>query len=141
MQGSAAGDEDLQVRTGRHKIGDERGCLPDLLKIVEDQQELLLLQIRLDLLGNLAERRLAESKRLRKCCREDGWITKWGERHADHSMLNMLTDVLRQLNPEPRLADPAGPGEREQAHPIALQERHGTRHLLLSPDECCGWKR
>src|SRR5260370_40678242 len=36
MQRSAAGNEDLQARTGCQQVGDERGSLPEVLKIVEN---------------------------------------------------------------------------------------------------------
>ena len=47
----------------------------------------------------------------------------------------MLDEVRRDLKREARLAGAAGPGEREQAHVRAGEERVDLGELTLAPDE------
>src|SRR5215469_17582450 len=137
MQGCPAGHKDLQTGTVRQQIGDERSGLSKVLKIVEDQQKILLLQGHTDQLGERTGHLLAQSQRLRERGFEQCWIAKRGQGDKDRPLLKTLAEILRKLNREPCLADATGAGEREQAHAIALQEGQGTRHLLLPPDERC----
>src|SRR5450755_2781706 len=141
MEGRPTGDKDLQTRTGRQEIGNERCCFSEVLKIVEDQQEVVRLQERTDLLRDRVESRLVESECLSQYGWKQGWISKRGQFHKDYPILKTFAKVLHKLKPQSGFADAAGSSEREQTYTIALQEGQGLRHLLLPSDEGCGRKR
>ena len=134
MQNGPARDEQLQLGRRREQPAEQRRGLRQLLEVVEDEHRWLAAQV-------VGERFLdgpparADAERV-------------GDRRGDQSGVEEMREidencaaplVRRQstghLRREPRLPDPAGPGQRQQARAPGLQQVRRLGQLPLAPQE------
>ncbi len=120
MERRAARHHELRAR---RRVQDrvERGRgVEQLLEVVHDDQQ-------------LAARRLADRRlQLRT---HQARIVQRGERHEPRALREPLTEPVCELQREPRLADPARPGQREQPHVRVGQHARGDLQILLAPEQ------
>ena len=134
-QALTAGRHDREVRRPAQHLGQERRGVDNVLDVVDDQQHRAtpeqLVQHRhgpgavsaqAEGLGDLLGHRLGIGDR--------------GERHEARAVVVPVGDASRQLDRQPGLAHPSGPGEREQ--PGARREVGQDRELVAATDE---WRR
>src|SRR5688572_6122280 len=135
MQRHSARDQHLQVWRYREEIGYSGSGLRYLLKVVEQQQQLLIAQIVVQECMEWQASRLAQAK----CLRNRGWgqgrVSQRGQRNKIDTVLERIEQLGSDLKPQAGFSDTTRTGEREQAHLEAAQEGADCRHLLLAPDQ------
>ena len=94
----------------------------DLLEVVEDEQQPPALEVCDEALLELALA-VEEPERARDRADHVAGIPDRLQRHEDDAVRELVRRRRRDRLGEPRLADPAGAGDREQAHVVAAQER------------------
>ena len=75
VQGHTARDEHLYARTAHQQVGHKVGCREHLLKIIEEQQVLLVLKESAHLLRERVMSLFTEFQRLRHRLWDERWIT------------------------------------------------------------------
>jgi hypothetical protein len=126
-----AGGEYLQRRTGGQQVRHVWPGVEQVLHVVQHQQarrpEQVVAQRR-----RRPSTRLAQPERLGHGAEQQPRLGDVGQRHE----LRYETGfAARELQRQPRLAAPARPGQRQQAHIRPLHEAARGRQLALPPDE------
>ena len=108
VQRLAARDEHLRVGRAGEQRGDRRRGLDDLLEVVEKDEQ------------RACSRRGRSGRRPRRPTLPDRALDECGvaerlERHPEDAVGEVLDRLGRELEREPRLAAPAGPGQRRAA--------------------------
>jgi hypothetical protein len=135
VEGSSAGDEHAETRTGgeQHK---ELGCrLEQVLEVVQQQQQVPIAQHspHLFLQGEISN--FPQAERLGDRRQDPGGIADCGERHEADSIGKVVEQHLRHRQPQARFAHPSRSDEGQQAHVWTSQQRTGRQYLLLTTNE------
>jgi hypothetical protein len=77
----------------------------------------------------------AEAQRLGDSREDQGGIGDGGKRHEPDPVGVIASDLRRDPQGQPRLADAAGAGQGDQANVVLAQQGADRRRLPLSPDE------
>jgi len=120
-----------QQRAARRPRGD------NLLEVVQQQEALPAAQGRPQALLDGLPDDLAQAERPRHRGQHQRGVAQVGEAHRDHPVGEGVPDDGGDLLGQARLADPARPHEREQAHVPAPEQ---ARHLFLlarAPNQRC----
>jgi len=123
------GREDLQAGRDPQEVGDERPGVDDLLEVVEDEQHLLAGQPFLEDLARCAPGGLGDPDRRRKSRGDEDRLAHRLERDEEDPVREVLCRVRGDLERQPRLARPAGSGQRHQ--PVRGEEGAGLLLLAL----------
>jgi hypothetical protein len=75
------------------------------------------------------------AERLQHRRRDERRVADRREVDEEHAVAEVLRRGSRELEREPRLADPAGAGDRQHAHVVVAEERFRRRKLVRAPDE------
>ena len=125
VQRLAARDEHLRVGRAADQRGHRRRGLDDLLEVVEEHEQALIRDV-LDQAVVGADRR--PDRPLDECGVADGL-----EGNPEDAVGKLLDRVGGELQREPRLAAPAGPGQRHQA--VGANELTRLRELAPPADQ------
>jgi len=134
-QGYAAGHQHRQTGTASQQGSDERGTVQDLLGIVEHKQEVLLVQACLHLLGGRGGSCFADPERLGDYPWNEGGIADGSQCDEDHAIDKVSSEVLGDLECQPRLADTTWSYQGEQVDIGAPQQGQGMGAFLPSTNE------
>jgi hypothetical protein len=122
-----AGDEQAQVGTGLQHRSQLDGRIHHLLQVVEHEQELLLADVRRQL--------LLRPQRLGDRVDDQFWISHRRQPDPEHAGAELAHQLPRRLERQSRLPRPTRAGERHDPRRLVLNERDNLRHLLLAPHE------
>ena len=106
-----------------------------VLEVVDEKQEPLLGK---EVAQALAERNgaaLPQPERLRDRRQHERGIGDRRERDEEHALREVLDELGGSLQPEPGLARPSRPGERQQTHILPPQPLDDPGDLALAPDQ------
>ena len=132
-QRSPAGDEDPQARRAGEHLGQHRGRVDHLLEVVEDEQHLAVAQRLGDAVDHGPVRLVGHADRSSDGRRDQLPFTDRLQRDEPDPVGEVVGGGRRNLQGQPRLADAARPGERQQARPAQEPER--LLELVASSDE------
>ena len=121
-QRRAAGHDDRQLGRRAQEVGDDRRPGDDLLEVVEHEQRAAVAEVLLDPVDRGTLGREQAERRGDRGGDEVG-VGDRRQRHEPRAVRVALDAVARQRQREPRLARPAGPGERQQARPVEQRRR------------------
>ena len=131
MQRLAAGREELHGARRRERLREQRGGVEHLLEVVDHEEELLLGEVRRELLPG----RLVDAERLRDLRQDELGIGDRRERHEEDAVREVLDQLGRRLQREPGLPGAARPGQRDRADVGPAQELDHLGDLAVAPDE------
>ena len=133
VQGGPAGDHGLELGCRAQEVADERRGRGHLLEVVEDEEQPPVAQPVRQRLGDRARPGLGDAHRCRRSAtaRASGRGSARG--HEEDAVGKVVGDGRRELQRQPRLARPAGPGQGQQAG--RGQEPRGLLELGCAPDE------
>ena len=104
-----------------------------MLAVVEDQQQLARLEIGAERLHDRAARLFADAEHLRGLARDKRAVADRRKIDEPRAVAVAVEHVARDLQRQPRLAQPADPGQREQSG--SSQESLGILDFALAADK------
>ena len=126
-QGLAARREHGDARRGNQEPGDVRRRVHDLLDVVENQQVLT---------GPDLGRKVAlDREGVRDRRQDDLGIADRSQVDERDAVVVRLDELLCCSRREARLADAAGPRDRDDASPVPRKPAHKVAQLALAPDQ------
>ena len=131
MQWRSARDQHLQAWTTHQQVGHEVCGFQNLLKIIEEQQALFVLEESTHLLGEKAISLFTLSQYLRHRLWNERGIAESRQVYPRQAIGKISAKVVGDLEREPGLAYPAWPSHREQTYPALSQEVKCLSNLLL----------
>ena len=129
----AAGHEHDQVGRCLEKLGHQRGTRPELFEVVEHQEQAPISQMGLQGGQERSVRLFTDAQRGGDRGGDEGRIGEWGQVGEEDAADELRAQLRRDLQGEPGLAGPAGPGERQQAG--VPDEIGNGLHFPLATDE------
>jgi hypothetical protein len=121
-EADAAGDQHRHVGTGAEEVGHVWGGLDDLLEVVEQEQEALVAQDRLQSLDQRRVTRLAHGERLDDGGSHQHRIADRGERNDRDTIGEVICHRGCRTQREPGLADAAGTAQGHQRHVLTKEQ-------------------
>ena len=135
MQRGTAGDKHFEPGAGAEQFGDQRCGRGYLLKVIQQEQALLVAQRRFqEFLWRLSWG-LAQLQCLRDGCRDQASIAERSQRHKPDAIVKAVEQIFGNLQSQAGLADATGANEREQAHLLAFQKQGCPCHLRFTSNE------
>lgn len=112
-----------------------------MLEVVQDEQSELALKVTFEqleqrLIGAFADPQLVRDGRGDQC----GFL-QGGERHEENAAGEELGEPACGFNGEPGFADPARPGDRDEASALLAQDRTQLRLFRVASDDRSGSRR
>ena len=133
VQHDSARDEQADARGFREQLGEDREGGREVLGVVEQDKELPVRERGPE--GGAGIRRLLDSDRAGDCARDELRVAKRREVDEDGAVRERRSRLTCGLEREPRLARPAGTGQRDQAHLCAVQQRGEFGELAFASEE------
>src|SRR5205823_9134754 len=90
VQRRPGGDEGFEARRGREQLGDQRRRRDDLLEVVQDQEERLVAQVRLERFDDRLLTGLAHAQRLGDRRGDERLVADWRQRHEVRAVLELV---------------------------------------------------
>ena len=131
MQRHSTGHDHLEVWAGSEKICHLHGGTDHLLKVVQQQQEVLLVQECFQQVEQWLSCDFFDVERLGDGRHDQRGIADGSQVHEIHAIGEPVTQFCCHLQAQAGFAGAAGTGQGEQAHVLTLQEA-ATVQLLPS---------
>ena len=133
VQGAPARRHDREAGAGAQELRHERGRRDHVLEVVEDEQAGPRREVLHEQLEGGADAAVGQPDRTRDRARHESRLGERLERDEPRPVRIPVRGRRGDLERQARLADPAGPGEREQARRVEEQERGGQ--FVVAADE------
>src|SRR5437660_11401770 len=137
MQNLATGHQDLELWAGSQYVYYLYACGNHLLKVVQEEEHVLVLQLLLHVLKQGQAGYFADAKRLSNGGHNQSGITHWGQVHEKDAIGEAVTQLSCHLQAEASLARATRTCQGEQAHILAAQQLLNGCQFLISPNERC----
>ena len=124
-----------EPRAGRQQITQHGGGGPDVLEVIQHQQELGFTQGRRQSALDRGITGVLDAGGAGHHGRHQTGVPNLGERNKQHTVGEVRLHPGRNLAGETGLADAAGSGEGEEADVTAAPERQGQVQFTLAPDQ------
>ena len=134
-QALSARHHHLELRGRREQQAHVRRCGEDLLEVVDDEECLFALEMTTQRIDRRLGGSFFHAQRLRDRSEDKGRVAHRGERYEEHSVPELLHELRGEAQRKSRLPGAACPGEGEEAHVGATQERTEILDLTLSANE------
>ena len=135
LEPRAARDEDLQRGANPQEVDHQRRRPGHVLEVVEQQQQFLRTQILAKAFDQCPAAHLLHAQRARHRGGDEGRVVDRGEVDEPHAVRERVDDLHRHLQPEPRLAGAAGPGERQEPRVGCEQNLASGRDVPFAADQ------
>ena len=123
-----------QIGGGREQSRDERSGLQHVLEVVDAEQQLTIRHERLQGVLDLRARRLSQAERLRYRRGHERRLARRRQLDDGRAVAVAIPQPLHQRQRQPRLARPAGPGQRHESGTALEQTPHPVQ-LRAAPDQ------
>ena len=127
--------QELHRRRGCGDLGHERCRLEEVLEVVEHEQELPVAQVPAKILSELLAARPLNVKDPCDGRQDELGIRKRREPDEENAVGEVVQQVGRNLQGQPRLARSSGAGQGEHSDVGLLQHSGHLTHLALAADE------
>ncbi len=135
LQPYAAGDEHGEPGTGGQERGHQRSGLDHLLKVVQDEQEVTVLQGDSKEVGQWLVTSGTHPQNPSECREDEVGVSDRGEGNQDHPIGKAACQFFGHPQGEPRLADTPRTGQGDQPHSILSEQGGDDLHLPRPTNE------
>src|SRR3990170_2986423 len=129
VQRLPAGDEELDVGTGRQQIGHVRSGYNNVFQVVQEKQEVSVSEESLEAFQRREIGMVDHAQRLGDRIQDETWIAHGGQIHEYQAIVKFRGNGGGQLHREPCLADPWRTRDGDKPH-VAAQDKR-LRHLQV----------
>src|SRR6266568_700248 len=137
MQHLATRHQDLELWAGRQYVYYLYACDNHLLKVVQEEEHVLVLHLLLHVLKQGLAGYFADVKRLSNGGHNERGIADGGQVHEKDAIGEAVTQLSCHLQAQAGLARATRTCQGEQAHILAAQQLLNGCQLLLAPNERC----
>src|SRR5258708_37072411 len=137
MQHGAARHQHLEVGTRFQHFYQKRSCCCYLLKVVQQEKQLAVSQIRFQLLQRQLTRSFPKTECLGNSRNDMIGIADWSQRDKEDTFGKVILQVSRYLQTQASLSNATDTCEVQQAYLQTSQEGTYRCYLLLAPNYGC----
>src|SRR5437588_2148694 len=141
MQSRPTAHQHLQFWAGSQQLREERSNWGNLLKVIQQQQEVLLSKEAFELSHHRLPGGFSQTQGIGDGGRNQCGIAKRLQRDEADTGGEVLLQVSRYLECQPRFANPAGAREDQEAYLCAPEQRTDGCYILLAANQWCERRR